>query len=499
MTTLLIADRDANERTGISWLVSTCAIPYDQVITAGTVDELLRAIEAERPDVICLELDMIPKKSWERVKLLASLYRPTVIVTTAEATFERALQGIELHAADLWLKPQSPEHIRRTLTRCCQSRQVMGTDRVEQADPYGSTLTYRSLFLPQETPGKGFQLMLLQLEETNKHSKLLGFLETYPFRDKPVLLPLSDTIVCLFAVEKEAAWTSVLETGKRLLSDWEEQHTESLSLVLFHSADQALSLHQKYRYAVEALDIRFFKGYRQISIVENKVNWAIFDPFLTPAEQRAWIDMLHDGDREQLKQWMYREFLHKTEPYPEPGLLRIRLTSILAQVRRFMKSHGLDEGVLEEKYHRVFETILYTPVLYRIVQELLLFIYELLDSATVHREESRRDLIEQAIRYLEENYARADLRLEEVARHVDRSPAYFSSLLTKRQGVSFRQLLTTIRLREAERLLLESRLSVQEIAERTGFVNANYFSKIFKEKSGTTPRSFRNQKKREKS
>ncbi|QQE75517.1 DNA-binding response regulator [Brevibacillus composti] len=499
MTTLLIADRDPNERTGISWLVSTCAIPYDRVLTAGTVTELLRALEAERPDVICIELDMVPKEDWERLKLLTSLYKPTVVVTTLEATFERALQGIELHAVDLWLKPQSPEHIRRTLTRCCQERMARGTARVEQADSLGSALSYRSLFLPLESPGKGLRLMLLQLEDTDKHGELLNFLETYPFREKPVLLPLSDVIVCIFSEEKDTPLSAGQEIGKRLLMDWEEQHAEPLSLVLYDSTDEMLSLNQKYRYAVEALDIRFFKGYRQISTVQNKVNWAVIDPFLTPAEQRAWVDMLHDGDREQLKQWMYRQFLHKAEPYPEPGLLRIRLTSILAQVRRFMKSQGLDEGALEEKYLRVFDTILYTPVLYRIVQDLLLFIYELLDSVTIHRDEARLDIVEQAIRYLEENYARADLRLEEVARHVDRSPAYFSSLLTQRHGVSFRQLLTTIRLREAERLLLSTRLSVQEVAERTGFVNANYFSKIFKEKSGTTPRSFRNQKKREKS
>jgi YesN/AraC family two-component response regulator len=499
MTTLLIADRDANERTGISWLVSTCAIPFDEVVTAGTASELFRVLEGTRPDVVCVELDMVSKEQWERLKMLTSQYRPTVIVTTAEATFERAVQGIELHAIDLWVKPQTPEHIRRVLTRCCQDRTVARKASEVQTDHYGSAVSYRSLFLPLETPGRGLQLMLLQLEETARHGDLLTFLETYPFRDKPALLPLSDVIVCLFDLKNEAPLASLLEVGKRLLMDWEAQHSESLSLVLYDAEDQMLSLHQKYRYAVEALDIRFFKGYRQISVVENKVNWAVIDPFLTPAEQRAWIGMLHDGDREQVKQWMYRQFLHKEEPYPEPGLLRIRLTSILAQVRRFMKSHCLDEGALEDWYHRVFDTILYTPVLYRIVQELLLFIYELLDSATTNREGARLDIIEQAIRYLEENYARADLRLEEAARHVDRSPAYFSSLLSKRQGVSFRQMLTTIRLREAERLLLETRLSIQEVAERTGFVNANYFSKIFKEKRGTTPRSFRNQKKSNKS
>jgi YesN/AraC family two-component response regulator len=43
--------------------------------------------------------------------------------------------------------------------------------------------------------------------------------------------------------------------------------------------------------------------------------------------------------------------------------------------------------------------------------------------------------------------------------------------------------------------LIDTKLSIQDVADKTGFINANYFSKIFKEKTGTTPRSFRNRKK----
>ncbi len=175
--------------------------------------------------------------------------------------------------------------------------------------------------------------------------------------------------------------------------------------------------------------------------------------------------------------------------------MRTRLTSILAQVRRFMKSHRLDEGALENQYNRVFETILYNPILYRIVQEFLLFIYDLLDQAKNNRESYRVDAVEQAIRYMEENFHNSELKLEDVAGFVGRSPAYLSSLLTKKQGISFRQLLTSIRVKQAQRLLRETTLSVQEIADKAGFHSANYFNKIFKEKTGTTPRRYRNLKK----
>lgn len=496
MAKLLIADRDHNERTGMSWLVHSYGIPFERVMMAGTMADVFALIESDMPDVICIELDMIPRERWEEFKERIRQFRHAIIVTTAEATFERAMQGIELHAYDLWVKPHSPDSIRRVLARCCKaaSSPRQGSENTEDGVAV-SPLSYHSLFLPQKSAVEPCWLLLLQLEETENQPRLLSFLQDYPFYSAPVLLPLSDVIVSIFTREPQHSLSSLKKIGQRLLQDWEEKHTEPLSLVMYDTDDVSLSLRQKYQYARQALDIRFFKGYRQVSVIEDRVDWQVIDPFLTPAEQREWIDMLGEADREKLKQWMYKEFLHKEEPYPEPGLLRTRLTSILAQVRRFMKSYYLDQGRLEERYHQVFEVILYTPILYRIVQEFLLFLYEVLDTANHRQAHARTDIIEQALRYIEENYHHSDLRLEDVAAYVDRSPAYFSSLLTKRHGQSFRQLLSSVRIKEAQRLLLDTKMSVQEIAEKTGFMNANYFSKIFKEKTGCTPRLFRDRKK----
>ncbi|MFT9846694.1 helix-turn-helix domain-containing protein [Aneurinibacillus sp. REN35] len=496
MAKLLIADRDHNERTGMGWLVNSYGIPFEQVLMAGTMLEVFQILESNMPDVICIELDMIPRDAWDDFKERIRQFRHTIIVTTAEATFERAMQGIELHAYDLWVKPHSPDSIRRVLARCCKvaSSPQQGLEIIENGVA-SSAPSYHSLFLPQKSTADHCWLLLLQLEETEAQPRLLSFLQHYPFYTPPVLLPLSDMIVSIFTREPQHSLLSLKKMGNRLLQDWEEKHMQPLSLVIYDTNDASLSLRQKYQYARQALDIRFFKGYRQVSVIEDQMDWQIIDPFLTPAEQREWIDMLGEADREKLKQWMYKEFLHKEEPYPEPGLLRTRLTSILAQVRRFMKSYYLDQGRLEERYHQVFEIILYTPILYRIVQEFLLFLYEVLDTANNRQDHSRADLIEQALRYIEENYHNPHLRLEDVAAYVDRSPAYFSSLLTKRHGHSFRQLLASVRIKEAQRLLLDTKMTVQEVSEKTGFINANYFSKIFKEKTGCTPRIFRDRKK----
>jgi two-component system, response regulator YesN len=137
MPSIMIADRDPNERSGISWLLSSWAVPYDQIYKAGTMEEVFQVLENHVPDVLCIELDMVPRSSWERLKLLVEQYRPIVIVMTAEATFEKAMLGIELHARDLWLKPQTPEAIRRVLTRYCQEKREE-TNRHQEVKNQGS-------------------------------------------------------------------------------------------------------------------------------------------------------------------------------------------------------------------------------------------------------------------------------------------------------------------------------------------------------------------------
>ncbi|RNB76734.1 helix-turn-helix domain-containing protein [Brevibacillus panacihumi] len=500
MPSIMIADRDPNERAGINWLLNSWAIPYDQVFSAGTAMEVFQIMENSTPDVICLELDMIARASWDRLKLLIEQYRPIVLVMTAEATFEKAMLGIELHARDLWLKPLTPQTIRRVLTRCCQESKKKGREKsctgAAETDAEMTHASYRELFAPDGGGKTAGPLMLAQLEDTSQHPELLAFLHAYPFHEKPAILPLPDVIALVFASREAATPVTMPQMGKRLLVEWEASHHTPLSLVIHDGMTSPKSLHEKWEEASQALQLRFFIGYRQVYVIEHPITWSSIDPLLTPAEQRAWIDMLLDGDREAVKMWMYAQFTNLREPYPEPGLLRIRLTSILAQVRRYMKSQGLDAAPLEQEYHRIFETVLYAPILYRVIQEMLLYIFALMDAVQSKENPGRADVVELAIRYMEGKYTDPDLRLEEVARHVDRSPAYFSTLVSTSLGVSFRQLLNNMRLKEAQQLITETSLPIREIAVRSGFSNANYFSKVFKEKLGITPRVYRNRKKR---
>lgn len=492
---LLIADRDGKERTGLEWLVRAYPIPFQSVEMASDFDTLLEKLTQGAPPVCCIELDMIPRERWEEFRRLVPSYTRTVIGITAEATFERAVQAIELHAVDLWVKPVSPDRIKHTLNRAYREWAEIpsGTDLPSSPSPT-APLSYRSLFLAEE--GDGI-LLLLQPEKAKTIPALYRFLEGYPFHDQPLLFPLSDTVAVVFPHSRSSGVPSVHREGHRLIREWADRSPESLFAVIPNRRDTT-TLQQQYRMARRALQLRFYRGDRQVLCVEEPVKWKPIDPFLSPEEQRLWVDMLDRADRDRIKSWMQREFFGLTPPYPDPGLLRIRLTSLLAQLRRFMKSGSLHhQPRLETHYHRIFSTVLYSPLLYRIVQELLLFLYALLDGAETQRQRREADPVEQGIRWIEKEFHRPDLSLETVARQVERNPSYFSHLLSRKAQTRFRDLLRSVRIRHARHLLETTSLPVGEIALRCGFIRANTFSRTFKQMTGYSPRTYRDRKKSE--
>jgi YesN/AraC family two-component response regulator len=79
-----------------------------------------------------------------------------------------------------------------------------------------------------------------------------------------------------------------------------------------------------------------------------------------------------------------------------------------------------------------------------------------------------------------------------VAEQVFLSPKYMSDLLKKETGYHAQETIHNFILKLAKHRLLSSNKSIAEISYSLGFEYPQYFSKIFKNKTGMTPIAFRN-------
>lgn len=109
---------------------------------------------------------------------------------------------------------------------------------------------------------------------------------------------------------------------------------------------------------------------------------------------------------------------------------------------------------------------------------------------TTKREEQTSGLISKAKAYIEENYSR-DISLDDVSRHVDISPYYFSKLFKEESGENFIEYLTNLRIKRAKNLLRHSDMNMKNICAKIGYSDPNYFSRIFKKQVGVTPTEYR--------
>lgn len=104
--------------------------------------------------------------------------------------------------------------------------------------------------------------------------------------------------------------------------------------------------------------------------------------------------------------------------------------------------------------------------------------------------ESSNDVIEEAKKYIEENFSK-NITLEDISLRVNISSYYLSRIFKESTGYNFIDYLTGLRIDKARELLSTTQLSMKEICQQCGYSDPNYFSKSFKKNVGVTPTEYR--------
>lgn len=81
--------------------------------------------------------------------------------------------------------------------------------------------------------------------------------------------------------------------------------------------------------------------------------------------------------------------------------------------------------------------------------------------------------------------------VKDIANKVNLSPSYLSDLLKRETGLNAQDHIHYFVIEQAKNILLQTNHSVSEIAYSLGFEYPQYFSRLFKQKTGKTPMEFR--------
>lgn len=178
--------------------------------------------------------------------------------------------------------------------------------------------------------------------------------------------------------------------------------------------------------------------------------------------------------------------------YKSPLLRQYMIMDIFFCIQEFLK----EINVKAEETDAGLNDIKFIPKVVSTVEMSKDYLKSLFYNALTERDKVSNDrygtLIDEAKRYIAENFGSNEFSLNVIASHIGVSPSYFSSIFKQETGQSFIEYLTKVRIDKACELLKCTTLRTSEIGERVGYNDPHYFSATFKKITGMSPKEYKN-------
>lgn len=257
------------------------------------------------------------------------------------------------------------------------------------------------------------------------------------------------------------------------------------------AADRPLGLSRSYGGAREAVSYRVLYGAsRAINISEIAPQEQSYSGMGDGTEIRALLKSVHVGQEESIRKACgdYIAFLGRSARSVQQ--YRMAVLELVGSLYRFASGNYIDLDALAQLPGPLYETV---PQMDRnALGEWLTSLALSVNAELSHaRNRTSQSYVARARQYVRDHFDEEDLSLDRMCGELGVSGSYFSSIFKKETGESFISFLTSFRMREAARLLMETGEKNSAIARSVGYNDPNYFSYVFKKTYGMSPSRYR--------
>lgn len=208
------------------------------------------------------------------------------------------------------------------------------------------------------------------------------------------------------------------------------------------------------------------------------------------SDARLW-EAVEALDMKQLKDWL-EDCMAKAGQSRNDGKWRqLTVTALLAAIF----SDAIQRGVIYREMQSVCMSLM-SPSLMTIdadaAQKVCLRAAEQYISCVRERQNCQRTQLAEAVKQLILDQMENGITVNAIAEQMHYSSSYLSHLVKEETGMTLEELLISLRMERACRLL-SGGMRVQEVAMHVGYDNLAYFSRLFKQKIGMSPRQYANQ------
>lgn len=103
------------------------------------------------------------------------------------------------------------------------------------------------------------------------------------------------------------------------------------------------------------------------------------------------------------------------------------------------------------------------------------------------------EIMEAVEAYIGEHYWDCELTVEQISEAMYLDSSYVRRVVSRQRGCTLSELITETRMREAQKRMEETEMTISQIAEAVGYAETSYFSKCFKKYFGVSPKQYVNQ------
>ncbi|WP_135550923.1 response regulator [Paenibacillus cymbidii] len=485
---ILIADDEPLIRLSIRHNLEKQPIDRLRVYEAADGMELLRELERLQPDVAIVDIKMPLLGGLEAIEQGRSLSPHTeFIITTGFSEFDYARRAIALRVTEYLLKPVSSEQFGAVLRNVRESlaRQSAESNRLFTLHIAETVAAQDSSSAPDDRlPLASLQVKLMAVCFDGSCAAGLSDAEAWLARARTHIEPYLSrhfhmTVVKLrdhervlvFGVNKQdasrdSALSSCVKELNVLTAAWRKEH--GAVTVVTGTTIPAADFGNAYAELTELLCLRALLGvsmhYSQSflrAVRADKPHYADASALL--------VDLAHD--------------LYADQPIVAHAKAE-RLISCIEGVRLYEHPRTI-RAIADYLRGVVGLSVAPNASFAALKQELLGWCKSRIGVQT-----DRGRLIRSLRAYAEAHFME-DISVAKAADRFDLSPNYISTLFHKETGTKFVEYVTRLRMKEAQKLLTETELSVQEITRRIGLYSTSHFSKLFTQYCNASPREYK--------
>lgn len=503
MFNLIIVDDEDIILNGLSKYINWDALGFDLVGTAHSMTEALELLATHPIDVVLTDIRMEFESGLDLIEHLAKTYPhiKTVILSGYEE-FEYARRAMRYGTFDFLTKPVNFDMLYKTFSRLNEVLE----DELATKQGYDELMEMRkSIFLNNLVHGSApLDLMLAKqlhigITATTIHLVRLRLENATDYVHTKVIL--NELLVeYLKAIPSYLNFNNapnelsliVYDCPEAQLITWLESFIPLLPFAVTVGLSQHFNhlshLHIAYFQAGKALDYKIIKRHSVIIPFSGIENILYIEDVFPNALREKLLDCLLMKDIEILKDLVTTELSHIHEHSDSLNLVYSFCIELFLIIYGFLKTHHANWA--HDELHDLIKQL----ILRETRESITAYVITYIENQRQYIQEISPcsiDTIKAAQNYIHEHYAE-NLTLNTLADFLFIHPIYLSKLFKERTGQNFIDYLTYIRIEKAKELLSHTQFKIYDISEMVGYESPKYFSKLFKDIVGVTPKAYRN-------